>query len=73
MEYPIQYMCIAKKYLMVVVLFYDNFKMIPTEKNVTEKEMKMQGNPYFITFSNTYILGSSSVFNALNLMKSNTV
>ena len=54
-------------------LVYDHFKKQPTAKNMTENEMKMPEKPYFITFSNTYILVSSSVFNALNRMESNTI
>ena len=57
----------------MISLIYDHFKKQPTTKNMTKNAMKMDGNPYFITFSNTPILVSSSVFNALNLMESNTM
>ena len=59
--------------LISLVYELDHFKKQPTPKNMIENEMKMHEKPYFMTFSNTYILVSSSVFNALNLMESNTI
>ena len=56
-----------------VFIVYDNLWMQPTEKNMIENVMKIKGKPDFITFSNTYILVSSSVFSPLNCMECNTV
>ena len=52
---------------------YDHFKKQPTTKNAAENKMKMHGKPYFINFSNTCILVSSSVFNASNRIESKTM